>query len=168
MDTRCRVENLLGKFGDGADDMFAIVNDEQHLRRIERSDDAGCFVLAPYRQSECRRKGARDHSLIAQGCQINEDDGLGELRQQAFGNSQGYSRLTDATSTEDRHETVYKQLLPDTLNRIISSDEFWRPHGQRIELRDRPHGRRRESGSVLVTLLYWERKAVATAGTLTI
>ena len=140
---RAADEELLGQIGDGADDVLAVVEQEQGILVLQVVDqhveDLATGLLA---QTEGAGDGARNAAPVVDGCQVHEPHAAAMAVEQAGPELERQARLAAAPGPrQGEHARLAEQLLQDG-QLGLATDEARQLHGKVVrDVLEGPQGR---------------------------
>jgi len=120
---RCSFQDFLGQRRDPPDQVFAIVEDDQHARAGKEGDETADWIVSDGRNSDGRRERCWNQQGIIDGGQVDERNRLELSLEDPLGHGQRYDTLSDSAGTCDGDKTASQDLAQDSLDYLIPTDD---------------------------------------------
>ncbi|MNN31442.1 hypothetical protein D3C81_1451300 [compost metagenome] len=146
MHVRRTAQNVFAELGDGVDQVFAVVDDQQHLpvaQTVGKTAQGGVVVQGQFEQ---RRQMTVDHQRAVDRGQVQQANAVPVATDHLFGDPQGHGGLADAAGTDEGDEALAWQLHHQIVDQGLPADHSRAAHRQVMPARCASHGRWRLLG----------------------
>ncbi|MNY04368.1 hypothetical protein D3C86_1370430 [compost metagenome] len=146
MHVRRTAQNVFAELGDGVDQVFAVVDDQQHLpvaQTVGKTAQGGVVVQGQFEQ---RRQVAVDHQRAVDRGQVQQANAVPVATDHLLGDPQGHSGLANAAGADQGDEALAGQLLHQVVDQRLPADHACATHRQVMLARRAGHGRWRLLG----------------------
>src|SRR5258705_7903463 len=121
---------LLGKRGDRLDHMLTAIENDKKLSRTNEVDQLQARVFRFECNSQGCRNSPRNMARIGKAFQVNKIAFPAKLLGSGAANSQGNSRLANATGAEQCHEPLISKLVANLADHRFAPNHHDRSHGE--------------------------------------